>query len=338
MRIFLILMGCVASTALSAQSSISSFLGFQASDAFMLYSTISSRSFQEHNNEFVLQRGHLSFEDAGKFDYDQDGVLFAYDLCPNTTSDEWVDVNGCPQRTLEAESIHIETKALSCVDSADGSIRIATSDHSMSYTLWLNDVVAGNIDAYSDHQFEINTLESGSYTLCIEASDASYQKRCYELSIDSPAPLEVTAIEDLNKRNVRLELTGSKSYTLRLNGERSIVDSDHIELSLSPGLNTLSVVGELPCQGIFSTTYFVSEEVRVYPNPTQGQTQIYVGGSDPLAQLTIRNTAGELLRQQEITIPSNRVLVIDLSGFSNGFYLLELRGRTVQSTHKLIKE
>ena len=338
MRIFLILMGCLASTALSAQSSISSFLGFQASDAYRLYSAISSRSFQEHSNEVVLQRGHLSFEDAGQFDYDQDGVLFAYDLCPNTTSDEWVDVNGCPQRTLEAKSIQIETKALSCIDSADGSIRIATSDHSMSYTLWLNDIVAGNIEAYTDHPYEINALESGNYTLCIEASDASYQKRCYELSIGSPAPLEVTAVEDLNKRNVRLELTGSKSYTLRLNGERSIVDSDQIELSLSPGLNTLSVEGELPCQGIFSTTYFVSEEVRVYPNPTQGQTQIYVGGADPSAQLTIRTAAGELLQQREITIPSNRTSVIDLAGFSSGIYLLELRGATVQSTHKLIKE
>lgn len=66
--------------------------------------------------------------------------------------------------------------------------------------------------------------------------------------------------------------------------------------------------------------------------------QIYVGGSDHSAQLTIRNAAGELLQQQEITIPSNRVSAIDLSGFSDGIYLLELRGPTVKSTHKLIKE
>lgn len=321
-----------------SQSSISSFLGLQASDLLLVYSSISGMHPAEVIGDVVVQRGHLTIEDAHSLDFDQDGVLFVYDRCPNTNSSDWVDVNGCPQQLLNAEAFNVQTNGLSYVGSSDGSIRIDSNDHQMEFVVLLNDVAMGTLNQENDWSFELTGQTSGSYTLCITPSDPSYQGRCYEIKLDGPDPIEVQAQEDLIRRTLHLEMKGSSSYTMIHNGEKSKVQSDQTMIALSPGLNTITVEGELQCQGFYAMSYFVSEEVRMYPNPTQGPLTIYAGGTDTVLTLRFRNNAGLVLQERLISVPQNREIPMDFSGFSEGLYFVEIQGETTRVTRKLIRQ
>ena len=321
-----------------SQSSISSFLGLQASDLLLVYSSISGMHPAEVIGDVVVQRGHLTIEDAHSLDFDQDGVLFVYDQCPNTNPSDWVDVYGCPQQLLNAEAFTVQTNGLSCVGSGDGSIRIESTDHQMEFDVLLNDVVMGTLNPANNWSFELTGQASGSYTLCIAPSDPSYQNRCYEVKLDGPDPIEVEAIEDLIRRTLQLEMKGSSTYTMIHNGKKSKVQSDQAQIALSPGLNTITVEGELPCQGTYAMSYFVSEEVRMYPNPTQGPLTIYAGGTDTTLTLRLRNKAGLVLQERLISVPQNREIPLDFSGFSEGLYFVEIQGETTRVTQKLIRQ
>ena len=45
--------------------------------------------------------------------------------------------------------------------------------------------------------------------------------------------------------------------------------------------------GDQECQGLYFEEIFVSEEVKVYPNPTNGPLQLYVSGLDNQVTLDV---------------------------------------------------
>ena len=83
---------------------------------------------------------------------------------------------------------------------------------------------------------------------------------------------------------------------------------------------------------------FVSEEVIVYPNPTQGMIQVYVAGMDQSIKTVLRNLSGNTRIQQEVSVPQNRVIELDLTQLPTGVYVLMLSGETVRTKEKIIKE
>ena len=121
------------------------------------------------------------------------------------------------------------------------------------------------------------------------------------------------------------------------NGKKSEVQN-RAQIALSPGLNTITIEGDLPCQGTYAMSYFVSEEVRMYPNPTQGPLTIHAGGTDTVLTLRLRNNTGLVLQERLISVPQNREIPLDFSGFSEGLYFLEIRGETTRVTQKLIRQ
>ena len=83
---------------------------------------------------------------------------------------------------------------------------------------------------------------------------------------------------------------------------------------------------------------FVSEEVILYPNPTQGMIQVYVAGIDQSIKTELRDLSGNTRIQQEMSVPQNRVIELDLTQLPTGVYVLMLSGETVRTTEKIIKE
>ena len=162
-------------------------------------------------------------------------------------------------------------------------------------------------------------------------------RQCYEVKVDEPETLEVEAIKDLSRGVVSLNLSGDGPYRINLNNTEIETIKNRIELPLEPGLNRLGVSTDLDCQGSYFEEIFVSEKVIVYPNPTTGPIQLYMGGLDQRAQLRIRNLQGQLLYNQLLVIPNNRVIEYDLSLYPSGVYLLEITGETLSNQLKVIK-
>jgi len=83
---------------------------------------------------------------------------------------------------------------------------------------------------------------------------------------------------------------------------------------------------------------FVSDEVILYPNTTQGMIQVYVAGVDQSVSAELRDLSGNTRIQQEMSVPQNRVIELDLTQLPTGVYVLMLSGETVRTTEKIIKE
>lgn len=103
-------------------------------------------------------------------------------------------------------------------------------------------------------------------------------------------------------------------------------------------MNTIEVKTDLPCRGSFKASYFVSEEVRVYPNPSEGFSELYIGGGDEIVTLTIRKASGAIAAEHTLEVPQNRLLHLDVSAFLPGLYFIEVQGESVRAIKKLIRQ
>ena len=111
-----------------------------------------------------------------------------------------------------------------------------------------------------------------------------------------------------------------------------------VEVDLTSGNNQLRITTDLFCQGEWNQDVFVSEQVLVYPNPSSGPTQIYVGGLDTDVHASLFSVSGVYLGTWDLTIAPNRVAFIDLSAQSDGIYLLRIEGLHTRQELKVIKK
>jgi hypothetical protein len=142
----------------------------------------------------------------------------------------------------------------------------------------------------------------------------------------------------MSSRNLQLDLSGSEEYQVTINGKTFLTTEDGLSLNLEPGMNRLEVATALDCQGVYFEEIFVSEEVKVYPNPTQGPLQLFVAGSDNEVEMSITGLSGNIIRRETLAVPMNRIIETSLGNLPEGLYLITLNGTTVKTTHKVIKE
>jgi hypothetical protein len=329
---------CFAYLAAFGQSTVSSYLGLQLNDALIWYSAISEFALDASDQEGLAHVGHLGIENSLELDYDEDGVIHRYDSCPDTPAGSAVDVNGCALKLLEPELFRLSATNLSCSASADGMIEIEASQDQLDFVLYLNGAPAGQLNASNAHRLQLSELSAENYTLCAEPIGGGFQSRCFEVSLRAPEALQVDVDAQIEKGVLDLRLGKGKIYEIVHNGQRKRSTEANQRLILSKGMNTVEVKTDLPCQGSFSATYFVSEEVRVYPNPTKGISEVYIGGSDESATLILRTASGAFITERSLSIPQNRLVHIDLSAHNPGLYLIEIKGEHLRATKKLIKQ
>jgi len=83
---------------------------------------------------------------------------------------------------------------------------------------------------------------------------------------------------------------------------------------------------------------FISEDILYYPNPTQGEVDVFVHGEDKGVTMSVFTTKGDLVFTREQGIQESRKTQLDLSGVPAGTYLITLDGPTVRKTFKIIRK
>jgi hypothetical protein len=284
-----------------------------------------------------IEKGFLSLiGDSMLEDADLDGVSNFYDQCVATPIESTVDVNGCETFSLPTDSFQIKVTHNSCPESEEGIISISTSLNEFDFEVLFNDLSHDWISP-STEPIEFTSLESNTYSLClIPKSNPSYH-RCYEISIINPAPLEVQSFTNWDAKTVLLQLSGEPPFIIKHN-ESSIQTSEKFyQLNLAKGVNKISVTPSSECQGSFDSELFLSEDVRIFPNPIRDIANIYVGGSDTKIQLTLKDLNSQRIESKAFEIPSNRIIQLPVSHLKTGMYFIELKSLKVQKELKLIK-
>ena len=268
-------------------------------------------------------------------DSDMDTFFDMEDNCPNSTYGVRVDAGGCETFSLPTGNFNITSISSTCPGSSNGSITISSSNTTYTYRYRLND---GPSQRIIDYTKTISNLSAGFYTVCVTVDGVSSYERCYEIEITEPAPLVANSRVDINSRNLQLDLSGASEYQVTINGKSFLTTEQNLNLNLQPGMNQVEVATTLDCQGVYFEEIFVSEHVKVYPNPTPGPIQLFVAGYDSKITLNITTLSGNKVLSKTITVPNNRIIETNLNDLPQGLYLINLTGNTVKTTHKIIKE
>jgi hypothetical protein len=271
-------------------------------------------------------------------DTDGDGVKNDVDECPNTPAGSVVNFKGCAIFSLPANNNKIQVSNTSCIGTSDGSIAFSVEDSSNDYTI----TVSGQSDVTitgTDKTASLSGLAKGTYTVCFKVDGQSNYEQCFEAVIGEPAPLSAFIDVDNDDKSTSIQLGGSNTYNIEINGVLEQFTGDRFDAKLPTGLNRIRISTDLDCQGIVEKDIFISEDILYYPNPTKREVKVHVSGKDTKVMVSVFSEKGDLIyrKQQEIQDMS-RLTDIDLSRQITGNYIVVMEGKTVRKTFKIIKK
>jgi hypothetical protein len=252
-----------------------------------------------------------------------------------------VDAFGCEIFYLAPTNYKVQTREVTCKGESNGEIILTALDYKYNYTVQLtgrDKSIEVELNMDSGLQKVVSGLSPGKYNVCFLVQGVADYKSCFEVAILEPSALGV--ISSLNKKDntLKLELSGGKNYVLSLNGDQIITSQKVLSLPLKPGSNQLKISTDVSCQGVYFEEIFVTEKVIVYPNPTKGNIQIFVGGQEDVVDIRISDILGNNIYLGKVKVPNNRVVEADISNAKVGIYLIEIKGKSFVQYDKIIKQ
>ena len=273
-------------------------------------------------------------------DNDNDGVLNDNDQCPNTTPGTVVNVNGCEIVSLPATAFTVQSTAITCPGSGNGSITVVLASGLPEGTY--NAVLTENGQQLASSNFiegtvSFENLEGGNYELCFTADTLSGFERCTEVVLYEPEPLAVQSVVNTSGSEVTLELAGGESFEITLNDKKFVTSESSISLALDRIENTIEVRGAQDCQGVYTETIIVSNKVFIYPNPVlNGKVSVYLGDSSlELAYAELYDFSGNKIYGKEQQASAG-VIELNVNGLRPGIYMIQVRTGNKLITHKLV--
>jgi len=278
-------------------------------------------------------------------DTDNDGILNASDLCPDTAAGVAVDLTGCPIFELPENNNSVQVTSASCVGSNDGALKFSVADSSFDYSVRLIGLRSQN-QGISTHEIlgasnsiSVTGLSEGLYSACFSVDGHPGYEQCFEVLIEQPKPLSAFIGINESSLTTKIELEGADSYHIEVNGTEHDVRGNNFTVALRTGINNIKVSTDKNCQGLVEKQVFLSEEIQYYPNPTIKDVNVHVSGKDKRVLVSVYSIKGELIysREQEIK-DFSRLTEIDLASQITGTYVVVMESETVRKVFKIVKE
>ena len=304
-------------------------LGYYGNDAFI---------FRVNDGKMLGTAGFVEISITSN-DFDKDGVLNDFDNCPNTPIGSKVNTVGCVVFELPANNNTVEVSMSSCIGGNDGSLKLSVVDNSYNYNINISGSNFGQTTGITGENktASVSGLAKGTYSVCFKVDGQADYEQCFEVFIGEPKALSAFIDIDNDKRTTSIQLAGSKSYNIEVNGQRFDVKDNSFNTTLPTGLSIIKISTDLDCQGIIEREIFISEDIFYYPNPTRGEVDVFVNGEDKGVKMSVFTTKGDLVFTRDQNILDSRKTELDLTGVPAGTYLVTLEGQTVRKTFKIVK-
>jgi pectate lyase len=239
--------------------------------------------------------------------------------------------------TLPSDTFSVLVNSATCNGLKNGAITVSSKEKTLIYNVTINDKNAV-LNTANNYVATLNNLAAGTYEVCFSTTSIPNYKQCYEIKIEEPQKIVISSFVSKDSNIVKLTMRGSSQYKVTLNGVEETVTGTDYTAVLKSGTNTISVSTDLECQGVFNETIFLSEGIQYFPNPTSGVVQVYLAGEDKEVNVNIFDLAGNMISKYVKSIESNRNFQLELSSYMNGMYLIQLEGKTISKTFKIIKK
>jgi len=281
-------------------------------------------------------------------DYDKDGILNDVDNCPNTPNVDQKDFDNdgygdvCDPYPIPSDTLKVEHTDETCRSSDNGSIKVSIKgDLGFSFTVAVSGGPSGfshTPELITGSDWSLTDLKAGLYKVCLTTDAFPNLKQCFDANVDQPQDLAVLSAVNRESRRVSLDLSGGTKYNVILNGNLITTYEDNIDLSLSPGINTIKVTANKECQGIFEETIFISENILLSPNPANASSKLWVGGFDENVNITLFDITGRVIWTRNDKVPYSRSLNVPFSNVRSGMYILKVDSETIKKSIKVIRE
>ncbi|MDA9258012.1 T9SS type A sorting domain-containing protein [Flavobacteriaceae bacterium] len=281
-------------------------------------------------------------------DYDNDGIKNSEDNCENTYNPDQKDYDGddigdvCDPNPIPNDTFTLFYTDEVCRSSNNGLIDLTIKgDFETPFTISITSNLSGfsfSPEIINAKTWQSGGLQAANYELCLTNDGFPNYKQCYNLNIEEPVDLSVLTSINRENRQVLLNLRGSDSYNIILNGELIKTSRNNIDLSLKAGFNTIKVTTNLECQGVFEESIFISEDILFSPNPADDSSKLWVGGNDDNINMTLFDISGRVIWTKDDKVPYNRSVSVPFSNMKSGVYILQVDSKTVNKSIKVIRE
>ena len=225
-------------------------------------------------------------------------------------------------------SFTIETVGETCLDKKNGQVNISAGI-GKNYIATIN----GNTYNFTDNT-SIENLEPGTYDLCITIDGDSF-KQCYQLVVEGGVSL--TGKISVTKKSASVSVTsGTAPYTVFKNGtELFETNQSNFSVDVNHG-DKIEVKSKASCQGEMSKTINLLEDIKAYPNPSEGVFEMYIPSDIDSIDLEVYNIHSQLIQSGTIKVNSGSVL-LNIEDKPNGIYFVKINSKTPVFV-KLIKK
>jgi subtilisin-like proprotein convertase family protein len=280
----------------------------------------------------------VCIEGAFRPDADKDGIFDdGDDLCLGTPEGAEVNSTGCPVYRFPNNNFSISAQSETCRNNNDGTINV-TAILPLAYEISILGTGV-NVSANFTNEFTLPNLSAGTYAICINGTDGAivYEPNCFEVTIAEPRPLSVSSKISADGKRLTINLAGSDSYRIELNGVSLQTENEVFTVDLKSGSNTLKVSTGLPCQGTYEEQFFHSDQPLVYPNPFTDFLTILLGTETGEVTIGIYGLNGQYIQSTHYSGNLTEI-EMELLSLPSGTYILKIDGPTIKATTKIIKK
>ena len=239
--------------------------------------------------------------------------------------------------SLPNDNFTVKVNSATCNGMQNGSITVSSNEQTLAYTVAINTTNV-TLDSAAGYTKTIENLAAGVYNVCFSTPAIPNYSQCFEVKIEEPEKIVINSFVSKNSNTIRLAMRGATTYKVSVNGVEEIVSASEYSAKLTSGLNTVSVSTDLECQGVYNETIFVSEGIQYFPNPTSGTVEVYIAGEDKEVAVRIFDIAGNRVSEFVKTVADNRNFQLELTSYLNGVYLVQIEGKTISKTFKIVKK
>ena len=249
-------------------------------------------------------------------DSDGDGIADTVDLCPNTPLGTNVDTTGCPLFSLPASNFSVSAISETCPNKNNGQL-IITGQASHPYVATIN---SANYN-FTDNSLTVTNLQPGTYNVCISVTGETYEQ-CYVVTIAEGTTVSGKASISSSKVEITIE-EGTAPFNVFVNNKEVLETSaPTFSVNVKQG-DVVQVKTAVDCEGIFSKSIDLFENIVAYPNPTSGQFEISLPISEKEITVDLYTIYGQLISKREYPVISGKIQ-ISIANKPAGLYLAKV--------------
>lgn len=284
----------------------------------------------------VLKGGfNLNWMEIAGADTDQDGVPDTEDECPNSNPGVEVNEKGCEVFSVGLDNFQIKVESETCQANNNGKI-IVSANKSFTYTANLSGKSTDSKEFSSETEF--TDLEAGTYTICFKAAEDTEFEQCFTVQVTEPENLSVYSSINLETSTLSLQLSGSKTYRINLNGKEFLTSETNFKILLEGSKNTLTVKTDNDCQGEYKELINLKGRPTAYPNPASGDYLFISLVESTLTdvQIYVFDVTGKLVIS-ELKKAGKGPLQINVSTLPKGLFILKVIQNNNTFNYKILR-